>query len=280
MAVRIGCQTYTWQMSGGRYDGRLDHIITVASAAGFEGVEPETRFLGALSDPARLKSRLEEAGLALAALTLVEDWRLPEETSGERQRSDACLDLLGHFPGTLLNLCQMPGPDRSCLAERQQNLLSCINAIAARAFDRGIRSGFHPNSPAGSVFRTAEDYEVLLAGLDERHLGFIPDAGHIARGGMDPLEIIRRHYARVNHVHLKNIDAAGHWAAMGRGVIDDRAITRFLVTQGFEGWIVVEDECNAAVTDPDGVARADGTYVDRILRPLVTAPGEIQSSES
>ena len=271
MGVRIGCQTYTWQMSGGRYDGRLDHIIAVAAAAGFAGVEPETRFLGALVDPARLAARLAEFKLELPALTLVEDWRGPEETADERRRADACLELLGHFPRTLLNLCQMPGRDRSDLAERQRNLLRCVNAIAARAHDRGIRVGYHPNSPAGSVFRTAEDYEVLLTGLDERYLGYIPDAGHIAKGGMDPLESIRRYYARVNHVHFKDIDAAGRWAAMGRGVIDDRAITRFLVGQGYDGWIVVEDECEAAVTDPDGVTMGDGAYVNTVLRPLVAA---------
>lgn len=269
MGVRIGCQTYTWQMSGGRYDGRLDHIIHIASEAGFEGVEPETRFLGALADPGRLAARLEEFMIELPALTLVEDWRHPRETDDERRRADACIDLLGHFPSTLLNLCQMPGADRKDLAERQRNLLACANAIAARAHDRGIVVGYHPNSPAGSVFRTADDYEILLNGLDERTIGYIPDAGHIAKGGMDPLEIIQRYYARVNHVHFKDMDAAGNWAAMGLGEIDDQAITRFLVRQGYEGWIVVEDECDAAITDPDGITRGDGRYVAQVLRPLV-----------
>lgn len=270
MAIRIGCQTYTWQMSGGRFDGRLDHIIAVASRAGFAGVEPETRFLGALADPVRLAARLAEFQVDLPALTLVEDWRQPEETTAERERADACLALLKHFPGTLLNLCQMPGEDRADLPERQRNLLRCVNAIARRAHDRGIRAGYHPNSPAGSVFRTAEDYEVLIEGLDERFIGYIPDAGHIAKGGMDPLAIVRRYFPRVNHVHLKDMDEAGNWAAMGRGSIDDQGITRFLVEQGYDGWIVVEDECPAAVDDPDSVALADGGYVSAVLRPLVT----------
>lgn len=268
MGIRLGCQTYTWQMSGGRYDGRLDHIIRIASEAGFSGVEPETRFLGELAEPRRLAARLEEFKIELPALTLVEDWRLPHESEDERRRADACLDLLAHFPKTLLNLCQMPGTDRKDLAERQRNLLSCVNALAARAHERGIVAGYHPNSPAGSVFRTAGDYEILLHGLDERYLGYIPDSGHIAKGGMDPLTVITTYRSRVVHVHFKDMTPAGKWAAMGEGAIDHAGITRFLVRSGFAGWIVVEDECPAAIDDPDGVTRRDGLYVNQVLAPL------------
>ena len=40
--IRIGCQFYTWQMSGEPYVGKLPHILKVVEAAGFTGIEPET----------------------------------------------------------------------------------------------------------------------------------------------------------------------------------------------------------------------------------------------
>lgn len=268
MAIQLGCQTYTWQMSGGVYDGRLDHIITVAAKAGFAGVESETRFLGKLSDHGLLAEALATAGIAMPALTLVEDWLLPEETAEERERADACIELLTHFPGTLLNICQMPGEDRENLAERQANLLSCANAIARRAADKGIRSGYHPNSPPGSIYRTEADYEILLAGLDRDCLGYIPDTGHMAKGGMDPAAVIARYMDQVVHVHYKDMNTAGEWEPMGGGAIDHEAITSQLATAGYDGWIVVEDECHAAIGDPDGIAMGDGEYVNRVLAPL------------
>ena len=271
MSIQIGCQTYTWQMSGGVYDGRLDHIIKITAEAGYAGVESETRFLGKLADPKLLGEHLSAAKVAMPALTLVEDWLLPEETDEERARADECLQILTHFPDTMLNICQMPGSDRENLVERQKNCLLNANAIAKRAADLGIRSGYHPNSPPGSVFRTAEDYEILLNGLDQSVLGYIPDSGHIAAGGMDPFEIVKKYFSQVVHVHFKDMNAAGEWEPMGGGILDHVGITKHLAANNYDGWIVVEDECHAAIGDPDTVTKGDGAYCNSVLLPLVTS---------
>ena len=269
--VRIACQTYTWQMSG-EWAGRLDHIVELLGRTGFAGVEPETQFLGELEEPGALKRALADAGIELAALCLVEDWLAPEETPAERSRADECLDLLEHFPGTLLNLCQMPTTRPTGAAElaaRQRDLLACVHAIAERAAQRGIVSAYHPNSPDESIFRTPEDYRILLADLDER-LGWVPDCGHIARAGMDPLEYVREHRALVRHVHFKDMDAAGTWAEMGQGQIDYEAITRLLVDTDFDGWVVVEDESQRAVPQPDQVTLDDWAWIERHLVPITS----------
>lgn len=267
MSIQVGCQTYTWQMSG-RYDGRLDHILGVAARTGFAGVEPETRFLGQLADPGRLAAALTAAGLSLPAVALVEDWTDADETPDERERADQCIALLRHFPATLLNLCPLPGADRANLAPRQRNILARINAVAARAATAGLKVGVHPNSFAGSAFRTEADYRVLLDGLDSRVAGYIPDAGHIARGGMDPLTVIRHYRALVCHVHFKDMADDGAWAPMGAGTIDFPAITRYLAASGYDGWLIVEDECDAAEHDPDGTTATDGRYMRDVILPL------------
>jgi inosose dehydratase len=269
--ARIACQTYTWQMSG-NYVGKLDHIIQLLSTTGFGGVEPETQYLGGLADPAALSKALQDAGIQLASLCLVEDWLGAEENGEERQRADACLDLLQHFPGTLLNLCQMPTirpTDPAQLAQRQANLLQCAHAVAARGKHLGIQSAYHPNSPEASIYRTAEDYEVLLAGLDD-DLGWIPDCGHIAKVGMDPLSLIQEHRALVQHIHYKDMDAAGNWREMGQGIIDYKAITRFLVETGYTGWFVVEDESDRAIPEPDQVTLDDWAWIDEHLAPILS----------
>ena len=269
--ARLACQTYTWQMSGD-YVGRLDHILSLPGKTGFEGVEPETQFLGKLADPNAMAAALKESGVELAALCLVEDWLAPEETAEERARADECLAFLERFPGTLLNLCQMPTTrpaDPGELAARQKSLLSCVHAIAARARDRGIVSAYHPNSPDESIYRTQEDYRVLLDGLDEV-LGWVPDCGHIARAGMDPLALITEHRPLVRHIHYKDMEQDGTWAEMGHGKIDYLAITQFLVDTGYDGWIVVEDESDRAVPEPDQVTLDDWVWIEKNLVPIVS----------
>jgi inosose dehydratase len=258
-------------MSGDAYKGRLDHMASVASGSGFAGIEPEVVMLGEYSDAARTAAVLGETGLELAALAYAADWRGPRETPAEREEADRVLAFLSRFPGTALVLVQLPGRDRADLQERQRHAIACIDAVARRARAAGIRPTVHPNSPAGSVFRTAADYEVLLDGLDPEIVGFTPDAGHLAAGGMDPLEIITRYRERVDHVHFKDVAADGTWAATGEGRIDFPAMVSYLRDTGYGGWIVFEDESPSVELDPDLGARRNGAYARDVLAPLLTA---------
>ena len=266
--VKIGCETYTWQMPGESYKGKLDHIMEIAAKAGFTGIEPEISFFGALSDPTRMKETLDQHNLELTALCHVEDWRHTSETEKEYENAERWMDFLAHFPDTIYLMVQMPGADRSDLEERQQNLLSCVNAIAKRATDRGIECSYHPNSPGGSVYRTRDDYTRLLEGLDRRIIGYCPDVGHIAKVDMDPLSIIKEYRELVNLVHYKDMFGDGKWAPTGEGLIDFESITKYLVDTDYKGWIVMEDECDECITDPDGVTLKDGVYINEYIRPL------------
>jgi inosose dehydratase len=263
--LHFGCQTYSWQMSFQRYRGRIDHICTVIARAGFSGLEPEVVMLGDFATAGRLQSVLETTGLQLAALTLVEDWHEEHESPAERASADAAIGLTACFDGALLVLCQMPGRDRSNLRHRQKNLLSCLRDIGERANDAGVGTTFHPNSPEGSLFRISDDYEVLLAGLPAI-VGFTPDLGHIARGGMDPVSVVQQYRERVNHVHAKDMDSKGKWTLIGSGVVPVAEVAALLHRTGYEGWLVLEDESRVAERDPDTAAAQLGCYVDEVLR--------------
>ena len=134
----------------------------------------------------------------------------------------------------------------------------------------------HPNSPPGSVFRTADDYERLLDGLDPAIVGFTPDVGHLAAGGMDPLAVIERHRNRVDHVHLKDIDGAGAWAPTGAGQIDFPSIVAHLRDTGYTGWVVFEDESPDAERDPDESVRRNGAYAREVLAPGLKSPAAVR----
>ncbi|MDR3484728.1 MAG: sugar phosphate isomerase/epimerase [Bradyrhizobium sp.] len=267
--IKIGCQTYTWQMSGERYLNRLDHIIGLAGRAGFAGIESELQFLGTLRDPGLMRAHLDQAGIALAALCIVHDWRGARESDAERTSADWTIEFIArHFPDTLLNVCPMPGIDRSDLRGRQDSQLACMNALAARAADRGVVAAYHPNSPAGSVCRVASDYERMLDGLDSRVLKWVPDIGHIAKGGIEVMGLLQRYRPLVAHVHYKDMTPDGTWQCMGEGTLDFAAVTSYLANSSYDGWIVVEDEGAEAEHDPDRTALRDGQYMARTIAPL------------
>jgi inosose dehydratase len=272
MAIKFGCQTYTWQMSYEKYSDSLVEILDSIQAAGFSGVEAEVCMLGGFyDDHGLLKEALLARGLELAALTLALPWLNPEETEEEKAEADRLIAYLGHFPEARLILVQHPGTDRSNLAQRQNHTLNCVNAVAKRANAQGMICAYHPNSPSGSVFRTAEDYAVMFAGLDERYVGYCPDSGHIANGDMDAPALFREKGSLIRHVHFKDISADKQWRTMGEGVLDHPGIVEYLQEIGYDGWIMVEEESEMAEKEPDRATMLNGKYVLEVLHERARA---------
>lgn len=264
MTMRFACQTYSWQMSIDAHRGKVEHLVDVVARAGFQGFEPEVVMLGDGWSAEQLREVLDRHGVQLAALCLVADWRSPQETASERAEADAVIAAVASIPGTIINLVPYPGADRADLRPRQDAILACVDAVSGRAADAGVRCVFHPNSPDGSVFRTGDDYAYLLEELPER-IGFCPDLGHVARGGMDPLDIVRTYRDRVEHLHVKDMYADGRWAPTGRGIVDVPGVLALLADTEYAGWVVLEDESVEAEADPDGAAVHNGRYIREVL---------------
>jgi inosose dehydratase len=243
-------------------------MIDVAGAAGFRGIEPVFAWMGDLADPGRLRAALARHRVELAAVVLALPWNGARETPAEQAEAAAVIDLLAGFPGARLCLVQVP-TGRDDIARRHDHLLRHLHAVADRARARGIRATFHPNSPATSITRSAEDYAYLLPRIDPDRLGWTPDVGHLRHAGMDPLTEMRRHAHLIDHVHFKDWDGRPDFALLGHGTIDLAGITAWLHARGYDGWIICEDEGPAACTDPDGVTRHDGAWVRSHLLPVI-----------
>jgi hypothetical protein len=93
--------------------------------------------------------------------------------------------------------------------------------------------------------------------------------GHIAKGGMDPVGMIREYRELVNHIHFKDMFPDGEWAQTGEGSIDFKTVIDDLVKTDFQGWVVFEDECDAAIGDPDGVTLKDGDYIRDVVKSWI-----------
>jgi len=252
-------------MSIDSFRGQVGHMASVAATSGFTGFEPETIMLSEAWDAASLAASLRESKIDLAALCLVAEWRGDRETDSEVALANRVIEALAAFPGTIINLVQFPGADREQLRDRQDHALYCMRDIAVRAEASGVQCSFHPNSPRGSVFRTPDDYERLLDLLDPL-IGFTPDTGHIAEGGMNPIEVIARYRSRIRHVHVKDRYQTGGWAPTGLGDIDIIGVVEGLVANEYDGWIVFEDESPLAKADPDKAVRSAGAWISSNLQ--------------
>ncbi len=274
--IRFTCETYAWIQCGDRYIGKIDHMAEIASRSGFEGIEPMNLQMGPFWDAGLLRETMARYNLKFSSIALVCDWLHPQETEAERIEADRTIDLcLAMGPDTVLMPVQMPGKDRSNLAERQKNLILNVNAVARRAAERGLTCSYHPNSPDGSIWRIREDYDKLLPMLDSEVLKWTPDVGHIAKGGMDPVALVREYRSLVNHFHFKDMDKHGEWALMGEGIIDFETIVKDMMATEYKGWIVFEDECEESIENPDGVTLKDGIYIRDTVRKWLNPSGQL-----
>lgn len=271
-SIKFGQQTYAWIMCGDKYMGKIDHMAKIASQAGYEGLEPINLQLGENYDPKKLRDSIYKHGIVMPSITLVCDWLNPKETEAEKIEADKLINIAAQFEDCMLMPVQMPQKDRNNLSERQKNLMSCVNEIAKRAADKGLKCTYHPNSPEGSIWRTREDYDKLLPMLDTKYIKWTPDVGHIAKGGMDPVQLMREYRSLINHVHFKDMNKAGEWTMTGEGDIDYETVVKDLVKANFDGWVIFEDECDRAVEDPDGVAIDDGKYIQNVVKAWIKEP--------
>lgn len=279
MSIRFGASPIAWSNDdmpelGG--DTPLDDILDDIHALGFEGVELGGRFP---REPGALKALLARHGL-----DLVGGWY-----SGALLDRDGDAEIAALQPH--LALLEALGCEVFVFAETSNAVHGArdvpmratprlapgdwarfgerMTRVADHVQARGLRFAYHHH--LGTVVETQEDLDAFL-----RHtgpsVGLTLDTGHAALGGIDVLDTIRAHPARIAHVHCKDIrrevharsraaDAsfldgvlAGMFTVPGDGSIDYGEVMRALRGIGYSGWIILEAEQDPAVAPPRGYA--------------------------
>lgn len=109
------------------------------------------------------------------------------------------------------------------------------------------------------------------------------DAGHMAFAGGDNLRVIENHFARITHVHTKDVrmnvinaldrssesflDAVikGAFTVPGDGSLDFEEIVKALANKGYEGWFVIEAEQDPVANPPLEMAKKGRTELKRVM---------------
>lgn len=158
--------------------------------------------------------------------------------------------------------------DKTPLTQQEwDRLLAHLDWITDVAAARGVTTSLHPH--VGTVVETKDEVDYLLDGST---VPMCFDTGHLMIGGYDPVEFAQKHAARVGHVHLKDVAVAGMrriqdgeisyfdciaaeelYRPLGEGDVDIRAIVSSLVSAGYAGWYVLEqDKVLRGDAPPDG----------------------------
>jgi inosose dehydratase len=265
-AIRVGCQTYTWEMLGSAWKGKVTDILDHVAGAGYAGIEITNTMIGEFTgSPEAFAEELVRRGLKLAAFAyatagFTDPARREEDLAGARK----AIEFVRHFPEPRLGLGGAAGSSVKRSKEGLDRAIGFYNEVGRLGTDAGVSVNVHPHSHFGSLLETSEEYEYLMDRLDPRWLSFGPDTGHIVRGGQDILACLRTHIGRISHLHLKDVTAEGKWAALGEGICDFGSILKLLESAGFGGWVVAEEESEDARRDGVAAIRKNRAFLKSI----------------
>lgn len=156
-----------------------------------------------------------------------------------------------------------------------------VNHVAKRVLDEtGVQSVFHHHC-AGFV-ETPKEIETLLDKSDPDLINLCFDSGHYAFGGGETVSGLKRFSGRLAHVHFKDWSQSiaeeskkkewdyfesvgnGIFCELGKGSIDFKAILKELKSQGYDGWIVVEQDILPGMGSPKESAQRNRDYLKSI----------------
>jgi inosose dehydratase len=259
--LKVGCQTFTWEMLGDAWSGSPDDLLSAISAGGYSGIEITDTMIGRYSDkPADFAKALSNSGLQLVSFAFgsKSGFTLADEIANDLAVTQRWIDFAAQFPGALVSIgsatvvSEEPREDKFAIAAEFYNRAGALGRAS------GVDVAVHPSSHHNTLLFDRADYDRIFALLDASLVGWVPDTGHILRGHDDINDTLRTYQDRIRYLHLKDVDAMGEWAMLGKGVLDTPDVID-IVAQAphFNGWLVLEEESKTAAADPAAAVRTN-----------------------
>lgn len=178
---------------------------------------------------------------------------------------------------------------RPLTTDERRRMIGTFVRLDEICAEHGLDQVLHPH--AQTLVETADDVKAVLDSCDVR---WCLDTGHLAIGGVDPVQFAKEAYARVGHVHLKDVrldlapavlrreqslmaaTQAGLFTPLGQGDVDIAGVVQALEAAGYRGTYVIEQD--TALTQgmpapgegPVSEVRSSLTYLRDVVAPSLS----------
>jgi len=270
--VKIGINPISWTNDDLPWLGGetpLEVALSEGKAIGYEGFELGNKF--------PRESAALRAVLAKHGLELVSGWYSGELARRSVQEESAAVaphlklladnaakvmvygEVADTIQGSPVPLYKRPQFFRD---EQWKAYADRLTAFAKHTLKHGVRLAYHHHM--GAYVETPADVDRLMPLVGEE-VGLLFDSGHMTFAGGDPVAMLKKHVARVCHVHCKDVRPQviklarnrnwsflesvinGAFTVPGDGAVDFASIIGLLREHGYRGWLVVEAEQDPVV---------------------------------
>ncbi|MFF1415346.1 sugar phosphate isomerase/epimerase family protein [Streptomyces sp. NPDC058289] len=243
-----------------RANGSMQKALADIAAAGYQGVE---MFDGNVADfadrPEELRQLLEDAGLELVSVYTGANFIYADCLPDELWRVERAARLAALFGAERLVVGGGARRAAGVADEDYDRLGRALDRVVDIAENLGLNATYHPHLT--TIVESPAELEKIMS---KSRISLCPDTAHLAAGGGDPAEVIRRYPDRISHIHLKDFrpDPAA-FLPLGQGVIDFPDVLAAIREVDFDGWLIVELDEYAG--DPQEAARSSKAYLDDLL---------------
>ena len=236
--VVVGAHPWVYAATQPRYDifPILDQIFADMSYAGLDGIELMHTALRPEGAVERIRELSEEHSLPVIGTSFGGAMWDREQHKAVLEDAELVIPRLAEVGGRTLGTSVGTAPAKKTpeQLDAQAELLEEIIAICEA---NGVVLNLHNHTY--EVKDNLHDLQGTLERIPDVKLG--PDLNWLLRGGVDPVEFIRRYHEQIVFLHLRDQRADGTWSeALGEGDMDYVAIGQALNESGFTGDAVIE----------------------------------------
>jgi inosose dehydratase len=258
--LKIGHTGITW---GFKPEDAATAIRDVGSL-GYQGYESFGEVLEAWEPKGGLKSVLDENQLPLISAYCNVNLTDPTKRADELAKIVRWAKLIQKAGG----VTAVVGPNGVRRASydfkaSKADIVAGLNEMCKAVSDTGIVPAVHQDT--GTCIESRDEVYAVLEAVDTRYVKFGPDVGQLAKGGVDPIKVVKDFLPLIRHVHLKDWNGGPHWAEycpLGQGKVDVQAVLDLLEQSKDMRIIMVElDPSAKAPMTPLETARSSKEYL-------------------
>jgi inosose dehydratase len=123
----------------------------------------------------------------------------------------------------------------------KSNIVAALNEYAKALTDLGLTAVLHQHT--GTCVESREETYAVMESVDTRYVKFGPDVGQLAKGGADPVKVVKDFLPVIQHMHLKDFSGGQHYlgySPLGEGKVDLVAILDLMEGKQTAGMVMVE----------------------------------------
>jgi len=260
--LKIGHTGITW---GFKPEDAAVAIHDVASL-GYQGYETFGEVLVAWDAKGGLKAVLDENRLPMISAYCNVNLTDPAKRADEVARAMLWAKLIKQSGGVTA-VIGPNGVKRSSydFNASKRDITAALNEICKAVDGEGVTPALHQHT--GTCIETRDEVYAVLEAVDTRYVKFGPDVGQLAKGGVDPVKVVKDFLPIIRHVHLKDWNGGSHWAEycpLGQGKVDLPAVLGLLEQSTEMKIIMVElDPSKNPPNTPIETARISKEYLQK-----------------